>query len=40
MNGLPYISTAKYGDIPVQDVALLIERYYYVSELTRTGHKA
>lgn len=40
MNGLPYISTARYGDILIQDVALLIERYYYESELVRTGHKA
>lgn len=39
LDGMPYISTAKYGDITVQDVALLIERYYYESELARTGHK-
>lgn len=39
LDGLPYISSVHYGDIPVQDVALIIEKYYYESELARTGHK-
>ncbi|MGM9941161.1 MAG: hypothetical protein ACI32N_04130 [Bulleidia sp.] len=39
LDGMPYISSVVFGDIPVQDIALLIEKYYYESELSRTGHK-
>ena len=34
-----YLSTARYSDVAVQDIALIIDRYYYESELSRTGHK-
>ena len=36
---MPYISSVQFGDILIQDVALIIEKYYYESELARTGHK-
>lgn len=39
MDGMRYISTARYGDVPIQDVALMIDHYFYESELSRTGHK-
>lgn len=39
LDGMPYISSVVFGDIPVQDIALLIEKYYYESELSRTGHR-
>lgn len=39
MDGMNYLSTARYSDVPVQDVALIIDRYYYESELSKTGHK-
>lgn len=38
LDGMNYISTARYGDVAIQDVALIIERYFYESELARTGH--
>lgn len=39
MDGMNYLSTARYSDVAVQDVALIIDRYYYESELSKTGHK-
>ena len=39
MDGMNYLSTARYSDVPVQDIALIIDRYYYESELNNTGHK-
>lgn len=39
MDGMNYLSTARYSDVPVQDIALIIDRYYYESELSNTGHK-
>jgi hypothetical protein len=39
LDGMTYISTSRYGDTPIQDIALIIECYYYESELSRTGHK-
>lgn len=39
MDDMTFISTAKYGDVTIQDTALIIERYYYESELASTGHK-
>lgn len=39
LDDMPYISSVHYGDIPIQDIALIIEKYYYESELARTGHK-
>lgn len=39
MSGLAYLSTARYSDVAIQDIALIIDRYYYESELSRTGHK-
>ena len=39
MDGMNYLSTARYSDVAVQDIALIIDRYYYESELSRTGHK-
>ena len=39
LDGMPYISSVQFGDILIQDVALIIEKYYYESELARTGHK-
>lgn len=39
LDGMPYISSVVFGDIPVQDIALLIEKYYYESELSQTGHR-
>lgn len=39
MDGMHYLSTARYADVPVQDIALIIDRYYYESELNKTGHK-
>lgn len=39
MEGMNYLSTARYGDVSVQDIALIIDHYYYESELSKTGHK-
>ena len=39
MDGMNYLSTARYSDVAVQDIALIIDRYYYESELSETGHK-
>lgn len=39
LSGMTYLSTARYSDVTIQDVALIIDRYYYESELSRTGHK-
>lgn len=39
LDGMPYISSVQFGDILIQDVALIVEKYYYESELARTGHK-
>ena len=39
MDGMNYLSTARYSDVPVQEIALIIDRYYYESELNNTGHK-
>jgi hypothetical protein len=38
MNGMTYISTVVYGDVTIQDVALMITDYYYENEIGDTGH--
>lgn len=38
MNGLAYIATVVYGDVTIQDVALMITDYYYENEIGDTGH--
>lgn len=39
MDGMNFVSSAKYGDVSIQDTALIIDKYYYETELSRTGHK-
>ena len=38
MNGMRYVSTVVYGDVPIQDVALIIIAYYYEKEIETAGH--
>lgn len=38
MNGLKYINTSVYGNVAIQDVALIIEKYFYEAELDANGH--
>lgn len=38
MNGLTYVSTVVYGDVSIQDIALMITDYYYENEMWDTGH--
>ena len=38
MNGMAYISSAVYGDVTIQDIALMITSYYYENEISDTGH--
>jgi hypothetical protein len=38
MNGLTYIATVVYGDVTIQDIALMITDYYYENEIGDTGH--
>lgn len=39
MDGMKFISSVRYGDVSIQDTALIIDKYYYETELSRTGHK-
>ncbi len=39
LDGMRFLSTARYGDVPIQEIALIIDRYFYESELHATGHK-
>lgn len=39
MNGLSFVSTVIYGDVTIQDTALMISGYYYASEIEETKHK-
>jgi hypothetical protein len=38
MNGMTYVSTVVYGDVTIQDIALMITGYYYENEIGDTGH--
>lgn len=38
MNGMMYVATAVYGNVTIQDTALIIEKYYYETELDANGH--
>lgn len=37
-NGMNYVSTAVYGDVTIQDTALILDKYFYEKELDANGH--